>query len=430
MHYILHDLAVYAPWLHRALAEPLLDWIRSHDLPSDDALWHSLRILKGGVLDSAELVTVARAKANDHSSAHCAYWYAIWVDAEPDTGVDAVTNWLDGIESDTGSHSAQLFITALLGNRHGADSRPNFGTFQTPKHLKSLYVLMHRHIRATEDIDRSGGGTYTPGLRDDAQKARDRLFSLLSEIPGKRAYVVLTELIEEHPYPSSRPWMAKRARRRAEQDGDLEPWTAEQVGEFGGKLTRTPASQRQLFDLTVARVTDLKNWVERGNDSPFRTWKRADDENEIRNLVAGWLNQNSANPFTVAQEPELANSQRMDIWLQSQNVPSPVPIELKLLDKSWTGPRLCERLRNQLAGDYLREATCGCGLMLLVWQGSRPGRRWQIDGRRVGTAGLRDALKGHWSTMSNFFPNVAAVEVVVIDLALREKQSDIRSVNT
>ena len=35
MHYILHDLAVYAPWLHGALAGPLLCWIRSHDLPSD-----------------------------------------------------------------------------------------------------------------------------------------------------------------------------------------------------------------------------------------------------------------------------------------------------------------------------------------------------------------------------------------------------------
>ena len=113
----------------------------------------------------------------------------------------------------------------------------------------------------------------------------------------------------------------------------------------------------------------------------------------------------------------------MDIWLQNENVPSPVPIELKLLDKRWTGPQLCERLCNQLAGDYLREATGGCGLFLLVWQGSTPNRRWQIDRRLVGIADVREALKGYWGTISNSFPNVAAVEVVVIDLTRRGKRS-------
>ena len=423
MHYVLHDLAVYAPWLHRTMVEPLLGWIRSHDLPSDDALRHSLRILRGGEVDPSDLLAVAKRKAARKSGPHRASWYAIWVDAEPDTGVDAVGNWVDGLGCEDGSHAAQLFITALMGNRHGADSGANLGSFQTPAHLKSLYVLMHRHIRVAEDIDRSGGGVYSPGLRDDAQDARDRLFGLLSEIPGKPAYVALTDLIEEHPYPSSRPWMAKRARERAEQDGDLEPWTAKQVSEFGAQLTRTPASQRQLFDLAVARVTDLKNWLERGNDSPYVTWQKAGGENEIRNLVAGWLNQNWGNPLTIAQEPELANSQRMDIWLQDQNVPSPVPIELKLLDKRWSGPRLCERLRNQLAGDYLREATGGCGLMLLVWSDSRPSRQWRIDGRLVGIDGLREAMKRHWASHSNPFPNVEAVEVVVIDLTLRARRS-------
>ena len=423
MHYVLHDVAVYAPWLHHAMVGPLLGWIRSNDLPSDDALRHSLRVLFGGEVDPSDLLAVAKRKAGRGSGWHRASWYAVWVDVEPDTSVDAVAIWLDGLGRKDGSHSAQLFITALMGSRHGADSGANLGRFLTPPCLKSLYVLMHRHIRVAEDIDRSGAGAYSPGLRDNAQDARDRLFGLLSEIPGKPAYAALAELIEEHPNPNSRLWMARRARERAEQDGDLEPWTARQVSEFGAQLTRTPTSQRQLFDLAVARVTDLKNWLERGNDSPYLTWQRADRENEIRNLVAGWLNQNWRNPLTIAQEPELANSQRMDIWLQEQNVPSPVPIELKLLDKRWSGPQLCERLRNQLAGDYLREATGGFGLMLLVWSDKRPSRQWRIDGRLVGIDGLREAMKRHWASHSYSFPNVEAVEVVVIDLTLRARRS-------
>ena len=82
MHYILHDLAVYAPWLHGALAGPLLCWIRSHDLPSDDALDYSLRILRAGEVDPPELAVVAKSKAIDQSSDQRAYWYAMWVDVE------------------------------------------------------------------------------------------------------------------------------------------------------------------------------------------------------------------------------------------------------------------------------------------------------------------------------------------------------------
>ena len=129
--------------------------------------------------------------------------------------------------------------------------------------------------------------------------------------------------------------------------------------------------------------------------------------------------------MTSAQEPELANSQRTDIWLQHPDVPSPIPIEIKLLDKGWTGPKLCERLRNQLAGDYLREAVQGHGLMLLIWQGDKPGRRWRIDGQPVGVSGLRDALKRHWEAISHRFPDIVAVEVVLIDLTTRAKASDL-----
>ena len=211
MNYILHDLAFYAPWLHGALARPLLCWIRSHDLPGDHALNHAFRILGGGELSGSELVEIAKAKALDPSSGHCASWYAVWVDAEPETGVDAVTNWLDGLGPDEGSPRAQLFITALMGTRRDAGGGTRFGSFRTPQYLKFLYVLMHRHIRVTEDIDRTGGEVYSPGVRDEAQEARERLFSLLLDIPGKEAYVALSELIEQHPDSSARYSLERRA---------------------------------------------------------------------------------------------------------------------------------------------------------------------------------------------------------------------------
>lgn len=420
MHYILHDVAFFAPWLHSSLAGPLLDWVRENDLRSEGTLRDVLHILRGGSLDSSALATIAKAKVSGDRNELHAHWYAVWVDSAPDTGVDAVANWLGEQSTEDASCAAQVFVTSLLGDGFRRDGVTNFGNFRTPEYLKSLLVLMHRHIPVSEDVDRSGGDAYSPGLRDHAQDARGRLVGLLSEIPGKPAYTALSELIEEHPRPTSRPWMATLARKRAEQDGDLEPWTATQVAEFGADLMRTPKTQRQLFDLAVSRVTDLKDWLEEGDDSPYRTWQRPENENEIRNLVAGWLRQNAGSRFTVVQEPEVANNQRTDIWLQNPKVPSPLPVELKLLDKQWTGPKLCERLRNQLVGGYLRERTGGYGLMLLVWQGSRPGRRWSIDKKQVGIDGMAEALRKYWVSISGAFPDVLDVEVVVIDLTVRE----------
>jgi hypothetical protein len=425
MHYILHDLVYHAPWLHTHIAPAILEWVESHPLRIHANRDYCIHILVNGGTDAARLAELANHQiAQTTESNSIATWYALRVDCEPESGIPELEQWLSGLDEDVAITAAQVFVTALIGGRGLRERGPRFSHFQSAEHLKALYTLAHRYVRASDDINRAGGGVYSPGLRDDAQDARDSLFKLLSKIPGKVTYTAIERLIHEHPDPDFRPWMAKQAYKRAEEDGDLEPWTAEQVHAFDKYQTITPATHHQLFDLAVHRLQDLKNWLERGNDSPWRTWQRVDGETEMRTLIAGWLNQHCRNQYTTAQEPELANSQRMDIWLQNTNVHSPVPIELKLLDKRWSGPDLCERLRNQLAGDYLREESAGCGVMLLVWQGNIAAKRWTIGGHRVKLIELASALKGYWQEISADFPSVDAIEVMVIDLTLREHASD------
>lgn len=425
MHYILSDVVYHAPWLHHAIATTLLEWAEANPTLIETNRHYWLQILSNGGADPARLAALAsRQIAQSNVSDSIPWWYAVLVDCDPENGILKIEQWLSRLDEDVATHAAQIFVTALMGGRSLREGGPNIGRYRTADHLKSLYVLMHRYIRAKDDINRAGGGVYSPKLRDDAQDARNKLFNLLSEIPGKASYTVIEQLIHEHPDPDYRPWMIKRAYKRAEEDGDLEPWTAEQVSAFDKSQTITPVTHRQLFDLAVHRLHDLKNWLERGNDSPWQTWQRADGETEMRTLIAGWLNQQCREQYTTAQEPELANSQRMDIWLHNTNVHSPVPIELKLLDKGWSGEKLCERLRNQLVGDYLREESAGCGLMLLVWQGKEPEKHWMINGHRVGLTELANALKLYWQGIAGEFPGVEAIDVVVIDLAIRAQVCD------
>jgi len=422
MNYILNDVVYHAPWLHHAIAPVLLEWMETDSARFNTYRHDCIQILVNGGIDPAKLAVLASRQMAQTNDLDCiSWWYALLVDGDPVSGIPNVEQWLSGLDADAATHAAQVFITALMGGRRERGSGSNIGRFRSAEHLKSLYVLMNRYIRVNEDINRANGGVFSPELRDDAQDARNRLFSLLSEIPGKASYTFINQLIHDHPDPEYRPWMARQAYKRAEEDGDLEPWVADQVSAFDKLQTITPTTHRQLFDLAVCRLYDLKNWLECGNDSPWQTWQRVKGETEMRNLVAGWFNLQCRNQYTTAQEPELANSQRMDIWMHNTNVRSPVPIELKLLDKDWSGPKLCERLRNQLVGDYLREESAGRGVMLLVWSGTKPEKRWMINGRRVGLSQLAVALKNYWQDIADESPGVEAIDVIVIDLAMRAR---------
>jgi len=426
MHYILQDVVCYAPWIHSELTVPLTHWIDSNPQADYEILYHCFQILENGQVTPDWFAALARSKiAMTENKDRLPTWYALWVDTEPETGIATVKVWLRSMEKDAAKFAAQQFITQLMGSRQDRRGVMFVRNFKTVANLKELCLLMNQYIRIEDDIYRSGNGTYSPTLCDDAQNARDQIFNLLAEMPGKESYVAMLELAQSHLFAKHRPWILKQARNRAEQDADLEPWGVRKIHEFSSLLQTEPTSNRQLFDIGVLHLNDFKEWLEHGNDSLYETYQKIDDETEMRKVLANWINEHARGSYTCAQENPLANDQRPDIWLQHSQVTSPVPIELKLLDKGWSGPKLCERLHNQLAGDYLREETAGCGIFLLVWQGRQSGRRWQIEGKRVDVSELQHALTSYWKTVSHLFVNVSSIEVIVIDLALRESKSEI-----
>lgn len=424
LHYILHDLVYHAPWMHKSLAPSISAWLEKKEIRSHDALRYCIHILRSG---AAVVETVSKLAQSKISSAaakeQLATWHALWIDQDAAHGIPAAGGWLSKLPTEEASKEAQLLITELMGTRRSANIGPGRGDYRKVKHLKVLFILMHKHIRAKDDIKRAGKGAFTPGLRDDAQLGRNALLNQLSEIPGKETYIALCDLAKNHPDANYRPLMKELAHKRTEEDSDLEPWSAKQVRDYDRDQAITPTTHRQLFDLTVGRLNDLKSWIENGNDSPYETWRRAESEAEMRNLVAGWLVERSSDRYTCAQENEFSNQQRPDILMQIVRGTSAVPIELKVLDNGWSGPQLCERLRNQLAGDYLREETAGCGVFLLVWQGKSTKCKWEINGKDVGLPDLRAALAEYWKTVSDIFPGVDAIEIILINFTVRDAKS-------
>ena len=216
----------------------------------------------------------------------------------------------------------------------------------------------------TQDIDHTEGVAYTRELRDEAQNARDSLFNLLKQIRGKEAYSALNELARFHPKEKTRKWIKLQAKKRAELDSDMTPWSPTQVREFNQDFERTPGNHKELAELAELRLLDLKYDLEQGDNSIAGALQSITEERLMRIFIAHELDNKKNGRYSISQEEELADAKEPDLRFLGISFDGPVPIELKLAD-NWSGPKLFERLENQLCGDYLRDDSSNRGIFLL-----------------------------------------------------------------
>ncbi|MEX0923319.1 MAG: hypothetical protein WDZ84_11125 [Rhodovibrionaceae bacterium] len=417
-HYVLSDVAWSGEWAWNEIAPALLAFLRTE--PNNlTNLRKLLRIILGSSITDEDIRELSARKCKTiRRHSHLAIWYAVWTGVEPSVAIPAFTTQLAGLSKhEECIDIAMRFVTELLGGRLG-DASGARHAYREPQHLKDLYLLAHRNIRREEDIDRAGTGAYTPSLRDNAQEARDSLARLLNEIPGKEAFLALQEISEAHPQVSSRPWFASLAKAKAEQDADFDPWTPSQVREFQDSLERTPANHRELAELAILRLLDLKDDLENGDSSIAQILKGAPLETDMRKFIGRELREKASGRYSIPQEEELADAKKPDLRFHGKGFDGPVPGELKLAD-NWSGPELFERLENQLCGDYLRDRRSDRGLFVLVYRGVKKG--WDVPGsaKRVDFTKLVHALQEHWEQISPKFSGIEEVTVIGIDLTKR-----------
>ncbi len=112
MHYILSDVVYHAPWLHRAIAPALLEWVEANPTRINTNRDYCLQILVNGGTDPdrlSELASRQIEQTNDLDSIPC--WYALRVDCDPVNGIPEVEQWLSGL--DEGATTRALHKSSL-----------------------------------------------------------------------------------------------------------------------------------------------------------------------------------------------------------------------------------------------------------------------------------------------------------------------------
>jgi hypothetical protein len=418
-HYIISDLSWTGQWAWDQIAPDLYELLNGMEPKNLVNLDKLLKIIQGSALADNQIEALASQKCRILAEwDHVARWFAVWMGVAPDA---AITAFIARIESMSDSEQQTLFVmifvTHLIGERRGRGSSAR-QVFKTPQYLKSLYLLMYKYIRRKDDVDHTGKGVYSPGLRDDAQDARDNLFKLLNQIPGKESFLALMEIAETHPNEQSRQWVMLQAKTKAEQEGDIETWSPKQVKDFNDQLERKPGNHKELHKLAVLRFCDLKDDLEHGDSSIASILQKITLETEMRKFIGRELHEKAFGRYSIPQEAELADAKRIDLRFQGVGFDGPIPVELKLAD-NWTGPDLFERLENQLCGDYLRDSRSNRGIFVLVYRGVK--KYWEMpdSANRVDFLGLVAALREYWKHISNKFPGIDDVTVIGIDLTKR-----------
>lgn len=421
---VLQKLRWAGEWIYEELAAPLLARLKQ-SVSNLESVQLALTIVQASSISDDLLGSLASRRAIEEGSSEIApTWYAVWIGTQPSLAIPALAARIESLPSDDEKAKfAMLSLIALVGSRTASRCKQHY---KTVEHAKALYLLIHRYVRVADDIDRIGGGVYSPGLRDDAQHARDGLLAIIREAPGKASFLALQEIAESHPAESLRPWSAFYAQQKAAADSQTPPWEPEKVIEFHKNLESTPSTHRELWSLAVDRLLDLKHDLEDGDSSYAEILLKTNQETSIRKFIGNWLRDHAAGRYVVPQEEQLADDKRPDYRIQNSDFYEPVPVELKL-SQNWSGPEHFERLENQLCGDYLRGINSSCGIFLLVNHGGQATWASPSNGL-VNFEDLVTALQDYWPTIAPKFPNVEDIEVIGIDLTKRGGQAAAKAI--
>ena len=343
-------------------------------------------------------------------------WLAEWMRVDAGAALEELERQLGNVGD---PDAAKKFMTGFCGNltdeTRGYDARTlrEAGLFDNVGNLLKALRLAFAHIRYEDDINRAGGGVYSPDIRDHAQDVRDTMLHHLvygcSGDEAHRAMMSLSGIPELGGH--MRGIMRAHARRCAEKDAGGENWTPAQVARFAKEQVPPLRDPGKFFQWFLSVLDEFVADMEGGDFTPAHLIKT---EKDAQILFAGRLRDVGKGKFTVIREDVVADHKERDIRIQSVEGESVISIEMKIAE-NWSGSDLQNALKSQLP-QYLRDPKTRHGILLLVYKGRK--KEWEIPGKTSATfAELTEVLNARADSLAGELKGVDAVRVVGVDLS-------------
>jgi hypothetical protein len=419
---VMHDLVWHGDAFIHLLRETLLELLRSGDPPNYSILRYGLTILLNQKEPAiSELKAIAGKRVRDYAPNEAGFilWLAVWLQIDAQPALIFLQKTLKTVAQP--DHVMLRVCSALSGEyRDRSPVVPNPDYLRTDA-LRTFIPVVYSHIRPADDIERAGGGVYTPGERDHAQKYRNELLSRLATIEDSEATTILRGLAEKPVMAVHRDWILHLLDDRIERESELPPWNATDIRSFTEEHEIDPKTDRDLFKIAGKRLIEIKNDVEKSDNSLREEMHRDYKEPALRRWLARKLNERSRKRYTVPQEEEIDQQERPDLRIETPKT-NPVSVEVKWAD-NWTLPQLLERLENQLLGQYLRAYNSRHGIYLLGTIGRK--KHWQDPqgGEPLVFQEVVDIVKARARALVADRSGVEDIAVIDIDFSTPERSA-------
>ncbi|MEB5477565.1 NACHT domain-containing protein [Acinetobacter pollinis] len=426
----IYKISVYAPWIHSALAEKLSHlFIEKYEQFGKSYLPYFIYVISQGLSNQAkekslpDLEVIINKKIELISDEDKPIWYALLFEINPNS-LDSFKTWLEQ-QSDESAKTYLIEFLKFLMQGRGYEFFDQFTPNKSATLLGEFYLLICHYFPVRDDPERKNSVIYASDDRDFVQEIRYKIFELLYKDNTSENFYVLKKIYDQETLESQRLLINFKAHEIALALSDSK-FSIKDVLSLENKNIFQPTHIKDLYETVVSVLKDIKEHIEKGDCSPYKTWQRVTDEVEMRNLLAEQF-MFRLEKFSIAQENELANKQRLDLKINHQDVSGKLPIELKMLQKC-SGNEFSERLENQLIGDYLRPSTDTHGIFLIVNTlkgcGKKNQENWEIDGESIPLNRLESKLQDKANSLiREKFKDIEAVKVIVIDTLIREHKS-------
>lgn len=339
-------------------------------------------------------------------------WLTVRIILDPASGTDILEKISEPIEPAPSSIATDL-VGSLFGERHSNPSIDLRSPGFTPHLLFRLVRLAYTHVRRSDDINHNG--SFTPGLRDQAQDGRNALLNAILDSKGMEAWAVKCEMIEDPLFAHFRDRLALLAREKATEEIDSFVFNERDVSILNTYGEAPPTTQEAMFTVLNDRLDEIDDLLLR-DDSPREAWALIKDERIMRREIARILRSNSNHLYTVDQEAVTADEKETDIRLRALSGQQ-ATIELKV-GENWSGHDLRDTINNQLVEKYMAAESCRSGCLLITVARERNWKHPDTS-QMINVDELRTMLETEAAKIVEEQGNSLKIKVKVLDLRPR-----------
>ncbi len=374
--YLIYRFAQRSAAIGPQLQSALFNIIVSEDAPVLNTLERGIEIVRNLKLSeeqSSNLKQLAGRKFDECSAsdqARAIRWVALLFLLDVPEAARRLVRWLRAVNpAECRNRVALEALGALFGNRSPLVA---VSLNEAPVEvIVQLLVLAYKEVRPEDDVVHEG--VFSPGVRDNAEDARNALLKALIDIPGPEAHAAMVSLAARPEFRKRRIRFLELARRMAERDAEQSPWSTKELLAFEREYVSPIRTGHDLHRVAQQVLSEIVWDFGSGDASSRAVLETARDEDAVQEYLHEQFRLRAKDRYHVAREAEIAEGNMPDILLSAVGAPFAVAVEVKHGGKGWSTNELEASLRTQLAEDYLRPSERRHGIFVVSNHKSRDG---------------------------------------------------------